>query len=274
MHTSRGADQALFRCHATCYSLYHSTPPAIVPCHLCYFLHQVGSYWPSRTCDLSNDIAVCNRGESCAWLCIKEGARLHMQRYLCFRVVSVLMETLWQPQSAGALQHAGACSTWHAWHHIQPSRSSIMEEKSCQPVSVQWLDTAWSSASANSRSFNGITTLLPFPTYTLTPLAFAHSVTLVHTKAPHSPATHKLTPYLTPPLRRLPHAGWGVYGSKDVCCSPNVAFPEGCSPEPDSATPAAVAAATAVPAAAARQAAGTAAPRVTAQSRDKLLGKR
>jgi hypothetical protein len=24
--------------------------------------------------------------------------------------------------------------------------------------------------------------------------------------------------------------GWGVYTSQEVCCAPNVAFPEGCSP--------------------------------------------
>ena len=25
-------------------------------------------------------------------------------------------------------------------------------------------------------------------------------------------------------------AGWGVYASQDICCAPNVAFSEGCSP--------------------------------------------
>ncbi len=113
---------------------------------------------------------------------------------------------------------------------------------------------------------------------------------------PHTPNSTPSIPFLPTHLRptshhpsHMPYPGWGVYGSKDVCCAPNVAFPEGCSPEPDSATPAAVAAATAVPAAAARvpagaaaaaagaatrQAVGTAAPRVTAQSKEKLLGKR
>ncbi|KXZ53682.1 hypothetical protein GPECTOR_6g599 [Gonium pectorale] len=37
--------------------------------------------------------------------------------------------------------------------------------------------------------------------------------------------------------------GWGVYANKEVCCAPNVAFPEGCSP--DAPPPSAAAAATA-----------------------------
>ncbi|GFH13313.1 uncharacterized protein HaLaN_09171 [Haematococcus lacustris] len=28
--------------------------------------------------------------------------------------------------------------------------------------------------------------------------------------------------------------GWGVYQSQDICCAPNVAFPEGCSVVPAS----------------------------------------
>ncbi|KAG2422302.1 hypothetical protein HXX76_016127 [Chlamydomonas incerta] len=40
--------------------------------------------------------------------------------------------------------------------------------------------------------------------------------------------------------------GWGVYGTEEVCCSPGVAFPEGCSPPAtNTAAPAATAAAAA-----------------------------
>ncbi|KAG2442099.1 hypothetical protein HYH02_009588 [Chlamydomonas schloesseri] len=55
--------------------------------------------------------------------------------------------------------------------------------------------------------------------------------------------------------------GWGVYGSEEVCCSPGVAFPEGCSQQPSAAAAAAAgspgvpAAATAKPAARATAAA-------------------
>jgi hypothetical protein len=37
---------------------------------------------------------------------------------------------------------------------------------------------------------------------------------------------------LLSPTLYLP-VGWGVYASEDVCCSPNVAFPDGCSVLPE-----------------------------------------
>jgi hypothetical protein len=39
-------------------------------------------------------------------------------------------------------------------------------------------------------------------------------------------------------------AGWGVYNTKDICCAPNVAFPEGCSADTEVAAAAASGAAT------------------------------
>jgi hypothetical protein len=53
----------------------------------------------------------------------------------------------------------------------------------------------------------------------------------------------------------LPHPGWGVFQSEEVCCAPGAAFPEGCTAAAPPAA-AAVAAATPAAAAAAPQAAG------------------
>ncbi|MEW5314287.1 MAG: hypothetical protein WDW38_005795 [Sanguina aurantia] len=202
----------------------------------------VKDYWPVRSCKTECDPNVCNRGYgaySSKDICCTPGVAFpegcNQKLNECWVVESYNLRTCIRDdrkclQGYGVYANQAACCSVNAafkegcsnqtlsakpcWvvDTYYPSRLCRVSNTLCQAGSgSQAYDTKDQCCAANAAFTEGCSVSIP-PTPCYTVDAYWPS------------RTCKLETEMA-----VCNRGWGVYPTSDVCCSPNVAFPEGCS---------------------------------------------